>query len=72
MKTLTLLLPLTLAVAVIATSGCSSSSSKANISGTAIGAVGAYGSGLAPPRAATAMSPNNYIYSEHSINAGRH
>ena len=73
MRLLPLLLPVLMTTLTITTSGCSNSASKqAMLESTAIGAVGAYDAGLAPERAATAVGRNNFIYSQHSVNAGHH
>ena len=69
MKTLTLILPLTLSAIVLVSSGCSSSgTNKGTVSTAAIGALGAYGSGALPERAFADSSGSGFIVTEHSKN----
>ena len=68
MKTLPLILPLTLTAIALISSGCSSSANKGTLSSAAIGAVGAYGSGALPSREFSDTSGSGFIIAEHSKN----
>lgn len=68
MKTLPLILSLTLSAVTIVSSGCSSSTNKGTLSSAAMGAVGAYGAGALPARELSDNSGSGFIVAEHSKN----